>query len=256
MPLEKPLNKYIDHAMLKTEATHDEFEAFLDEAVKYQFASVCVSPYMAAPVASALVGEDINISTVVGFPLGTLPTELKLVEVAYFAERGVNEIDFVLNYGDVKSGLFEKVGKELELMDQVCRDHGMVSKCIVETCMLTAEEKTFVWKAISERTRIDYIKTSTGFNGPGASLPDVMHWNQLREEEDASQNSNIIQLTTPDGREAPLKIKAAGGIRDLDTALAFIGVGAERLGMSASAKVMEEWNARNSQTFIEGEETA
>ncbi len=256
MNLEKPLNKYIDHTLLKTEATHNEFEAFLDDAVKYQVASVCVSPYMAGPVAAALVGEDIKICTVVGFPLGNLPTELKMVEVAYFAERGVHEIDFVLNYGDVKSELFDKVGKELELMEQVCRDHGMVSKCIVETCMLTAEEKTFVWKAISERTCIDYIKTSTGFNGPGANLPDVMHWNQLREKEGVSQNSNIIQLTVVGSRETPLKIKAAGGIKNLDTALAFIGAGAERLGMSASAKVMEEWNARNPQTFIEGEEAA
>ncbi len=253
MQLPKPLNKYIDHTLLKPNATHAEFESFLDEAIKYQFASVCISPYMTGPIAAVLKNEDIKICTVVGFPHGNIPLQAKLYETALLAKLGADEIDFVLNYGDLKSGLHESVGVELDNVSRICKENGVVSKCIIETCYLDEDEKDFMFKAINEHTSIDYIKTSTGFGTEGAQLGDVMNWNAKRAVWIRQESSSLIQLTSIQGREKPIKIKAAGGIRDLETALKFIAVGADRLGMSASVKVMEEWNARQT-TFTEGEE--
>ena len=253
MQLTKPLNKYIDHTLLKPNATHEEFESFLDEAIKYQFASVCISPYMTGPIASVLKNEDVKICTVVGFPHGNIPLQAKLYDVALLAKLGADEIDFVLNYGDLKSGLYESVGTELENMSLVCKDNGVVSKCIIETCYLNEDEKNFVFKAINDYTTIDYIKTSTGFGTEGALLGDVMNWNARRCAWIKQESSSLIQLIPVGGRTAPIKIKAAGGIRDLETALKFISVGADRLGMSASVKVMEEWNTHQA-AVTEGKE--
>jgi deoxyribose-phosphate aldolase len=262
LTLEKPLNQYIEHTLLNPAATHDEFESFLDDAVKYQFAAVCVPPYMSGPVKAALQGESIKVCTVVGFPHGTLPVELKLREVRYHADRGVDEIDFVINYGDLKSERFEAVGYELEQIDRACKEWGLVSKCIVETCQLTPEERNFMLNAINDYTEIDYIKTSTGFGGAGALLGDVLNWNarlQKKKETVAELASfSFTPLTTAPSsaaRLSPLKIKAAGGIKDLETALKFIAAGADRLGMSASVEIMEEHAAKES-TFAEGEGTS
>ena len=244
--LTKPLNEYIDHTLLKPQATHEEFQMFLDEAVKYNFASVCVSPYMALPVKEAMKDyPHIKICTVVGFPHGNVPSILKAAEAEYFASQGIDEIDFVINYGLLKTGHFEDVGAELEAMNRILKTHGTVFKCIIETCYLTEDEKNFMYKALEERTNIDYIKTSTGFGTDGANLGDVLNWNCKRARFDARKAQDLIilhDLETPSHRETGLKIKAAGGIRDLDTALRFIAAGADRLGMSASVKVMEAYN--------------
>lgn len=253
MSLPQPLNKYIDHTLLRPDATHAEFEVLLDEAIKYQFASVCVSPYIAGPCAQALKDEEIKVCTVVGFPHGNVPLQTKLHDVLLLAKAGVDEIDFVINYGDLKSGLFEEVGRELEYMGRACVERGVTSKCIIETCYLNADEKNFLFKALNDNTQVDFIKTSTGFGSAGAELVDVMNWNAQRREWIKKETGALIQLTPAGGRLSPIKIKAAGGIRDLDTALKFIAAGADRLGMSASVKVMEEWNARQG-TFTAGEE--
>ena len=253
MQLKKPLNKYIDHTLLRPDATHLEFEDFLDEAVKYQFASVCVSPYIAGPIAQAFKHEDVKVCTVVGFPHGNVPLQSKLHDVLYLAKQGVEEIDFVINYGDLKSGRFEDVGKEIEYIGRACYERGVTSKCIIETCYLTQEEKMFMLQALYDNTKVDYIKTSTGFGTAGAQLDDVAAWNLKIGLWSEGAKGNLIQLVPAGKREQPLKIKAAGGIRDLDTALKFIECGADRLGMSAGVKVMEEWNARQ-ETFTAGEE--
>jgi deoxyribose-phosphate aldolase len=262
LDLKQPLNRYIDHTLLKPDATLQEFQKLVDEAVKYNFASVCVSPYMAEPAVHALKDHpDIKVCTVVGFPHGNIPFPLKVMETEYFIERGVHEIDFVLNVGLLRSGMYDNVGSELEHIGLLCRNAGVVSKCIVESCYLTIDEKTFMFRALSEKTAVDFIKTSTGFGTDGADLRDVMDWNARRNQFEVKNNTRVLFLNsaTPTytlRNGAPLKIKAAGGIRDLDTALKFIACGADRLGMSASVKVMEEWNARNSQTFTGGEEQA
>jgi len=231
------LNKYIDHSLLKPQAPIAEYEKLLDEAVQYQFAAVCVSPHVATAIKAALQGEDIKVATVVSFPHGNLPPVLKLQEVKYFVDAGVDEIDFVMNYGDFIWKNFAPVRRELIDIGNYCADNGAVSKCIVETCFLDLEGLGAIFNFIKDETRIDYIKTSTGFSDAGAQVNDIRFWNELRGDS-----------------ERPL-IKAAGGIKTLDQALAMIEAGASRLGMSASVKVMEEWNARQP-TFAEGEETS
>jgi len=260
------LNRYIDHTLLKPDATLDEFQQLMDEAVKYQFASVCVSPYMALPAVDALKDvPEINVCTVVGFPLGNIPFPLKYEEAKYFVENGVDEIDFVANIGLLKSGMYENVGSELEALGTLCRAHGAESKCIIETCYLDEDQKTFMYRALADKTSVDYIKTSTGFGPEGAQLIDVFDWSRRRGEGGSGglieDGNNLVLVgettqssyTMRDGE--PLKIKAAGGIRDLETALKFIAAGADRLGMSASVKVMEEYNAQPS-TFTFGEESS
>ena len=261
MNLEKPLNKYIDHTLLNPNATHEEFEKFLDDAVEYQFTAVCVSPYMAAPVKSALRGEDIKVCTVVGFPHGTLPLELKLQEIRHFADRGIDEVDFVFNRGDLHSERYDAVGHELESIDRACKELGLISKCIVEACDLTDIELRFMLKAINDYTDIDYIKTSTGFGSEGAKLIDVMNCKAELYRDDTSGNSlsdlmyqTTIQLKVLSTRHTPLKIKAAGGIHNLDTALKFIAAGADRLGMSSSSAVMREYREQKAAS-AEGEGT-
>jgi deoxyribose-phosphate aldolase len=231
------LNKYIDHSLLKPQAPFEKFETLLKEAVEYQFAAVCVSPHMATSCKSALQGENVKVATVVSFPQGNLPFDLKLQEVQYFVDKGIDEIDFVMNYGDFIWKNFSPVAKELIEIGNYCADNGATSKCIVETCFLDLQGLNTIFNFIKDETRIDFIKTSTGFADAGAMIDDIKLWNDLRGDS-----------------ERPL-IKAAGGIKTLEDALAMIEAGANRLGMSASVKVMEEWNARN-QTFTGEKETA
>ncbi len=261
MQLDQPLNRYIDHSLLKPNAKMEEFEKLLEEAVKYNFASVCVSPHIALPAVQALKPyPDIKVCTVVGFPHGNIPTPLKISEAEYFVHNGVDEIDFVANIGLLRSGYYDEVGDELENMGIVCTDNGAIAKCTVETCYLTEDEKTFMYRALSERTSVDFIKTSTGFGEEGANLGDVFSWNRRRQEAIESKDtiispnfqSPVLDAFRPN---KPIKIKASGGIRGLAAALRFIACGADRLGMSTSVEVMEEMNARPS-TFTEGEETA
>lgn len=262
MSLDKPLNRYIDHTLLKPEATLKDFQKLIDEAVQYNFASVCVSPVMAEPAVDALKDySDIKVCTVVGFPHGNIPFPLKVMETEYFIEHGVDEIDFVLNIGLLKSEMYENVGSEIEEIGRICSTAGVVSKCIIETGFLTPAEITFMYLALAERTAVDFIKTCTGYGPAVANLRDVMEWNARRSQVEVKTQSRVLFLNTAIPTYAlrggrPLQIKAAGGIRDLDTALKFLAVGADRLGMSASVKVMEEWNVRNSQTFTGGEEQA
>jgi deoxyribose-phosphate aldolase len=260
MELQKPLNKYIEHTLLRPDATLREFQTLLDEAIRFDFAAVCVPPHMSRPVIDAL-GDypDIKVCTVVGFPHGNTVPPLKLEAAHYLVEHGVDELDFVTNIGLLKSGMCDNVGDEAEAIGLVCKNGGVVSKCIVETCYLSEDEKTFMFRALNERTQVDYIKTSTGFGPKGAQLEDVANWKALQVAHTETTEGSLIKLLPiegekePEPRENPLKIKAAGGIRGLAAALSFIEAGADRLGLSTSVEVMEEWNARK-QTFIEGEE--
>lgn len=260
--LSKPLNKYIDHTLLKPDATIAQFQKLVEDAIEYDFAAVCVSPHMAWPVGDALKEYPaIKVCTVVGYPHGNIPAPLKLEQAEYFASHGVDELDFVINIGLLKSGMHSNVVDEMIAIGRVCKENGTVSKCIVETCYLDEDEKVFLFKALYEQTQVDYIKTSTGYGSAGAQLEDVLAWKMRRDGYIESEHGSLIQLLPADEeqstRETPLLIKAAGGIKDLKTALRFISGGADRLGMSASVKVMEEWNVQEQATaFIEGEEKA
>jgi deoxyribose-phosphate aldolase len=228
MTLDRGLNSFIDHTLLKPEATQDQFEQLLDEAIEYEFASVCVSPYMAVPardVLNATGYPHIKVCTVVGFPLGNIPLEVKANEARYFVSRGIDEIDFVLNYGELKNERNDFVIKELQLMGSICKRAGAISKCIVETSQLDRDEKILIFNLIKNYAPdIDFIKTSTGFGTSGAQLEDIALWNELR------------------GNAPRPLIKASGGIKDLDTASAMIKAGADRLGLSDGVKIMEELN--------------
>ena len=228
----KKLNKYIDHTLLKPDAKIEEFETLLDEAIEHKFASVCVPPHMAPILARTAMNPvgifPFDICTVAGFPLGNLSQFTKYREVEDHLKAGVNEIDFVLNIGEMKNKNMKYILAELRTISDLCKNYGAVSKCIVETCYLDQNEKKSIFHWIQDFVpHLDFIKTSTGFGPAGAQLEDVALWNELR------------------GNAPRPLIKAAGGIRDLKTALAFIEAGADRLGMSAGVKVMEEYAALN-----------
>lgn len=239
MSLKKSLNKYIDHTMLKPYSTVKDLENLLEEAVKYKFASICIGPHTAPLLAnikrksSGLFSFD--ICTVVAFPFGNISSTAKYREVEEHVRAGVNEIDFVLNISELKNKNMRYILAELRNISDLCKEYGAVSKCIVETCYLTKEEKVSIFHWIKDFVpHLDFIKTSTGFGSAGAQLEDVVLWNELRGD-----------------APRPL-IKAAGGITDLKTALAFINAGADRLGMSAGVEVMEEYYAHQ-KTLTEGE---
>ncbi len=221
-------NTYVDHTLLKPDAIQEQFEVLLDEAIEHEFEAVCVSPYMAVPIRSILTTTGyphIKVCTVVGFPLGNIPLELKAAEAQYFVDRGIDEIDFVLNYGELKNKNYDYVIKELQVISNICKSAGAVSKCIVETCYLTDNEKDTIFHYIKDYApHLDFIKTSTGFGTAGAQLKDVARWNELR------------------GNAPRPLIKAAGGIKTLEDATAMIEAGADRLGMSAGVQIMEELN--------------
>ena len=240
--LKQPLNKYIDHTLLKPDATIEQLENLLEEAAKFEFSSVCVSPTFAGILGeiNTKVSFPFDVCTVAGFPHGNIPTEMKLQEAFYFIERGVKEIDFVINYGELKNNNLTYVVNEIKRLSDVCAERKVVSKFIVETCYLTREEKIAIFNWMADFCpNADFIKTSTGFGLSGAQLEDVALWSELRLR-------NELQGDKP----GPL-IKAAGGIKDLNTALAFIEAGAHRLGMSTGVKVMEEYLAHE-KTFTEG----
>ena len=253
--LKKPLNKYIDHTLLKPDATIPEFQQLLEEAVKYNFATVCVSPHLALSAKETLKdsGTDVKVCTVVGFPHGNIPAPLKLQQIHYFLNQEIDELDFVINVGLLKSELFDHFQAEMKAIDEMCDGSKAVTKCIVETCYLTEDEKTFMYKVLSEYSNIDYIKTSTGYGSAGAQLADVMNWNARRQQQKEQDEAPLMDLNKISVvRHKPLlKIKAAGGIRDLSTALKFIACGADRLGMSAGAKIMTEYQERYPDSFTE-----
>lgn len=241
MTLDRGLNSFIDHTLLKPEATQAQFEKLVDEAIEYEFASVCVSPYMAVPakdVLNATGYPHIKVCTVVGFPLGNIPLEVKANEALYFLGKGIDEIDFVLNYGELKNKNIDFVTKELQMMGSMCKSAGAISKCIVETCQLDREEKISIFNLIKNYAPdIDFIKTSTGFGTSGAQLEDIALWSELRGD-----------------APRPL-IKASGGIKDLDTARDMIIAGADRLGTSAGVQLMEELNELQNPDTDRTEET-
>ncbi len=232
--MSKAFEKYIDHTLLKAEARDAEFDTLTDEAVKYGFGAVCVAPYMASGVSKAMLGyPDIKVATVCAFPQGNLPLQLKLNEAQYLIEQGVDEIDFVLHYGEVLSGNWDRVEAELYQMGEICSQGNVISKCIVETPVLRHQALLkCVFTTLRDGSCIDYIKSSTGMSWRGTLVEEIAFWNELR-----------------DGATRPL-IKAAGGIKTYEDAVAMIKAGADRLGMSASVGIMEDYLA-NPLTFDE-----
>lgn len=199
---------HVDHTQLKAFATWEDIRKLCEEAILYKTASVCIPSCYVKRVREQF-GREINICTVVGFPLGYCNTEAKVAETRKALEDGCDEIDMVINISDVKNGDYDKVTAEIRELKETCGSH--ILKVIIETCYLTEEEKTAMCKSVTE-AGADYIKTSTGFGTDGATVADV----KLMKE-------NI-------GPE--VKIKAAGGVSTLEDLRTFLELGCDRIGTS------------------------
>ena len=207
----KLLNK-VDHTLLAQGATWEEIRQICDDAIRFKTASVCIPPSYVKQ-AKGYVGDRMKICTVIGFPNGYNTTAVKEFETRDAIANGADEIDMVINLCDVKNDSFDKVAEEIRQLKKVCGFRTL--KVIVETCCLTKVEKIKLCQIVTE-AGADYIKTSTGFGNAGATVEDVRLFREYTGEN--------------------VKIKAAGGIRDIETAEALIEAGADRLGSSALLK--------------------
>ncbi len=210
-------NKYFDHTLLKPEATEKDIIRLCEEAKKYDFASVCVNPCFVSLAKEQLEGSNVKVCTVIGFPLGANSSSVKATEASIAVMNGAEEVDMVINVGWVKERRYEDLVYEIALIKDACE--GKLLKVILETCLLTDEEIAYASKAAMD-AGADFVKTSTGFSKGGATVEAV----------------RIMRETVGD----KLGVKASGGIHTLAEAKALIEAGANRLGCSASVKIMEE----------------
>ena len=209
-------SKYIDHTLLKADATSEQIKKLCKEAVENDFKSVCVNSSYLSLCKKELEGTDILTCCVVGFPLGMMSTEAKIFETRYCIENGADEIDMVINVGRLKEGDDEYVYNEIKALKEVCGDK--VLKVIIETCLLTDEEKVRATKLIM-KAKADFVKTSTGFSTGGATFEDVK-----------------LLADTVKGQ---IKIKAAGGVRTPEDFDRMIELGASRIGTSSGTKLIK-----------------
>ena len=214
----------VDHTLLSQTATFDEIKAVCDDAIKYNTASVCIPPSYVKD-AKAYVKDKLTICTVIGFPNGYNTTAVKCFETADAINNSADEIDMVINLGYVKDGKYDLILDEINEVKKACS--GKLLKVIIETCLLTDEEKIKLCNIVS-KSNADYIKTSTGFSTAGATKNDI---NLFAE--------NIY---------GDLKIKAAGGISSLEDAEDFIALGASRLGTSRIVKIVKNSGDNNENT--------
>lgn len=214
------LARYIDHTLLKPEATREQVMKLCAEAREHHFRSVCVNPTWVALAASQLRGSDVLTCTVVGFPLGATEPEIKALEARRAIRAGAREIDMVLNIGALKSGDDELVLRDIRAVVESCRDGGAVCKVILETALLTDDEKRRACE-LSRTARAHFVKTSTGFSTGGATVADV------------ALMASVV-------RPAGMEVKASGGIKSYTDAKAMIEAGATRLGASASIGIVQE----------------
>lgn len=213
------LNKYIDHTLLKPEATESEIKALCDEAIVYDFMSVCVQPYWVKKAAAFLQGSDVKVCTVVGFPHGANSPEAKTFEAKDAVQNGAEEVDMVINIGALKDKDYATLEKEISSIAEVIKGRAIL-KVIIETALLTDDEKVTVSK-IAKDAGADFVKTSTGFSTGGATLADV----------------KLMRETVG----PTIGVKASGGVRSYADAQAFIEAGASRLGASSGKKIVDEW---------------
>lgn len=210
------LNKYIDHTLLKADASQEQIETLIEEAKKYDFASVCVNPTWVSFAAQALKATDVKVCTVIGFPLGANTPELKAFETNDAIQNGANEVDTVINIGALKSRNFDLVERDIRAVVEAAK--GTLVKVIIETCLLTDDEKVRACQ-LAQKAGADFVKTSTGFSTGGATVEDI---------------ALMRKTVGPD-----MGVKASGGARSYEDALAFIKAGATRIGASSGVAIME-----------------
>ncbi len=214
-----PVASMIDHTLLKPDATRNEIETLCREAAEYQFATVCVNPTWVALCATLLRGARVDVTSVVGFPLGATSPDVKHYETRRVIFDGAREIDMVINVGALKSGDLRLVERDIEAVAAACRDAGALSKVIIEAALLTDAEKVTACQ-LAKAAGADYVKTSTGFGPGGATVADVA----------------LMRRTVGD----EMGVKAAGGVRDLEGLKAMVAAGATRVGASAGVRIVQE----------------
>ncbi len=215
--VETDLSRYIDHTLLKPEATKDQITQLCSEAKKYNFASVCINPSWVPLCAKLLRDTAVKVCTVIGFPLGATSTPSKAFEADHALRDGAKEIDMVINVGMLKSGEYDYVENDIFAVVTTGRRYGALTKVIIETALLTDEEKI---KAclLAKRAGADFVKTSTGFAKGGATVGDIALMRKVVG--------------------SAMGVKASGGVRTREEALAMVASGADRIGASASVKIV------------------
>ena len=208
-----------DHTLLKAFATKEDFRKLCEEAKELGTAMVAINPSPVAWCKEFLKDTTVHVGAAISFPLGQTPIAMKVAETKKAIEDGADEIDYVINVGELKGGNLIYIEEEMKQMVAVCREHGKTIKVIFENCYLTKEEIKEV-ALIAKRVKPDFIKTSTGFGTSGAKVEDVALMKSIVKDE--------------------VMVKAAGGIRDLETCMAMIKAGASRIGTSSSLKILEE----------------
>jgi len=215
----KEIFKTVDHTLLTQTATWQDIKQICDDAITYQTASVCIPPSFVKRV-KEYVGDRMAVCTVIGFPNGYNTTYVKVMETKEAIDNGADEIDMVINLGDVKDGKFDEVLEEIRQIKKACGDK--ILKVIIETCLLTEQEKITMCDVVT-KSGADYIKTSTGFSTAGATFEDIELFSKHVGED--------------------VKMKAAGGIASFDDAIRFIDLGASRLGTSRIVKLAKNESA-------------
>ena len=218
IPQDLNIAKMIDHTLLKPDATQQEIAQLCFEARKYGFASVCVNPTWVSLCAQLLQGSPVKVCTVIGFPLGATSSETKSFETENAIRQGATEIDMVLNIGALKARDLETVAKDIRGVVNAAHAHGIIVKVIIETVLLSDEEKTIAC-LISKEAGADFVKTSTGFAGGGATVHDV----------------ELMRKTVG----PQMGVKASGGVRTFEDAESMIKAGATRIGASAGVKIIQ-----------------
>ncbi len=224
MDIKEILSK-VDHTLLKPESTWEQIKEICDDGIKYQVASVCIPPDFVKR-AREYVGDQMAVCTVIGFPNGYSTKETKVFETQNAIQSGALEIDMVVNIGDIKSKDYDKVLNEIKSIKAACGDK--VLKVIIETCLLTEDEKIKMAQIVTE-SGADYIKTSTGFSTGGATREDV----------------KLLK----DHVGAHMKVKASGGISSTQDAMDFINLGADRLGTSQIVKIVKSGKESSSDSY-------
>lgn len=210
------LNKYIDHTALKPDTSQAQIDVLLAEAKEYDFMSVCVNPTWVAYATEVLKNSDVKVCTVIGFPLGANTPAVKAFETKDAVANGADEVDMVINIGALKSGNLALVEEDIRAVVEASGD--VLTKVIIETCLLTDEEKEIACR-LSQKAGADFVKTSTGFSTGGATVADVA----------------LMRQTVG----SDMGVKASGGARSYEDAVAFIKAGATRIGASSGVAIMK-----------------
>ena len=218
IPSDPDIAKMIDHTLLKPDATPDQIAQLCYEARKYNFASVCVNPTYVPLSAELLKGSPVKVCTVIGFPLGANSPEVKAFEAKTAIQQGATEIDMVINVGALKAKDYEMVARDIRGVVKVCHDANVLVKVILETSLLTDEEKVAA-SLLAKEAGADYVKTSTGFSSGGATVDDV---------------ALMRRVVGPE-----MGVKASGGVRTREDVESMIKAGATRIGASAGVKIIQ-----------------